>query len=180
MKQKKIIAAIVLIASVATLIAIFWLSQKPHADRILFAWMMNAEYLGRENVVIQTNHNTCGPCALKMIFNHYNIPSSLKEIEQSIKLTEKGSSMLALKEMAELKGLKAEGWRFTLEDFLRSSFPSILYVNKDHYIVADSVSADGNIYLCDPAIGRLRISKEKLNKIWEGETLVFKKKGNVK
>jgi ABC-type bacteriocin/lantibiotic exporter with double-glycine peptidase domain len=175
MKQKKIIAAIVLITSVSGLIVACWFFQKPDASRIIFAWMMNAEYIGSENVVMQTNHNNCGPCALKMIFNHYNISSSLKEIERGIKLTEKGSSMLALKEMAELKGLKAEGWRFTLEDFLRSSFPSILYVNKDHYVVADSVSIDGNVYVCDPAIGRLRIAKEKLSEIWEGETLVFKK-----
>ncbi len=168
MKQKKIIAAIVLIASVAGLSAICWFLQKPHADRILSAWMINAEYIGDDGIVMQTKHNSCGPSALKMIFDHYNISSSLKEIEQSVNLTQKGSSMLALKEMAELRGLKAEGWRFTLEDFLRSSFPSILYVNKDHYIVADSVSVDGNVYVCDPAIGKLRISKEKLNKIWGG------------
>jgi ABC-type bacteriocin/lantibiotic exporter with double-glycine peptidase domain len=179
MKRRKFIAFLgltgILVCVTGFIVVVLFL-QTPNAHKKIAAWMMHADYLGSEGVLLQTKRNNCGPSALKMVFDHYNISSSLKEIEQCVKLTEKGSSMLALKEMAELKGLKAEGWRFTLEDFLRSSFPSILYVNKDHYIVADSVSVDGNIYICDPTIGRLRISKEKLNKIWGGETLVFKKK----
>jgi len=149
--------------------------QTPNANKKIAAWMMHADYLGSEGVLLQTKRNNCGSSALKMVFDHYHVSSTLQEIEGKVGLTEKGSSMLALKDMAELKGLKAEGWQFIPEDFLRSAFPSILFVNKDHFVVADSISAVGDIYLRDPAIGKLRIAKQKLHRIWEGETLIFKK-----
>jgi ABC-type bacteriocin/lantibiotic exporter with double-glycine peptidase domain len=151
------------------------LLSKTNVDKKITALMMNAEYLGNEGVVIQTKHNDCGPSALKMIFDQYNIPSTLQEIEEKVELSEKGSSMLALKDAAEMKGLKAEGWRFITQDSLRSFFPLILFVNKEHYVVADSMSEIGDIFIRDPAFGKLRISKQKLHSIWEGETLIFKK-----
>jgi len=176
MKRRKVIACLGLIGvliCVAGFVVIIIFLQTPNANKNIAAWMMHADYLGNEGVLLQTKSSNCGPVVLKMIFDHYDISSSLKEIEQCIELTKEGTSMLELKEMAEIKGLKAEGWCFTLEDFLRSSFPSILYVNEDHYIVADSVSTDGSIYVSDPAIGKLRVSKKNLNKIWKGETLIF-------
>ncbi len=176
MRRRKIIAfsgiAGILICVMGFVVIILFL-QMPNAGKRIAAWKMNAEYLGNEGVLLQTKRNNCGPSAMKMIFDRYNIQSSIEEIEQGVGLSKKGSSMLALKEMAEMKGLKAEGWRLTLEDFLSSSFPSILYVNNDHYIVADSVSIDGNVYVSDPAIGRLCISKDNLIGIWQGETLLF-------
>jgi predicted double-glycine peptidase len=156
------------------IIEVVLIFPKTNADKKIATLMMNAEYLGNEGVVIQTKHNDCGPNALKMIFDKYNIPSTLQEIEEKVKLSEKGSSMLALKDVAEMKGLKAEGWRFITEDSLRSFFPLILFVNKEHYVVADSISEVGDIYIRDPAIGKLRITKQKLHSIWEGETLIFK------
>ena len=78
--------------------------------------MMGAEYIGNQNVVLQKNEMIVAKCA-KNDFDYYNISLSLDEIEKELGLTEKGTSMLALKEMAEVKGLKAEGWRLTLDDF---------------------------------------------------------------
>jgi predicted double-glycine peptidase len=175
-KLKAFLALTAIIACVAMLILVVFFLQTSNADKKIAAWMMHADYMGSEGVILQSKRNNCGPSALKMVFDHYHVSSSLQEIEGQIGLTDKGSSMLALKEMADLKGLKAVGWRLTLEDLLRSTFPSILFVNKDHYVVADSISAAGDIYLRDPAIGKLRITKQKLHNIWEGETLVFKKK----
>ena len=174
MKQKKIIAAIVFIVSIALLIAICWFLQSPHAGKKISDWMVDGEYLGNKGVVLQATSNECGPCALKMIFEYYNISLSLKDIEKGTDLTQNGSSMFTLKKFAELKGLKVDGWQYTLEDFMHSSFPSILYVNNNHFIVADSMRQD-TVYIRNPAIGRMKIEKNKLCKIWEGETLVFKK-----
>ena len=134
---------------------------------------MGGEYIGGEGVVLQDKHNNCGPAALKMVFDRYGIPSTLSEIEERIGLSDKGSSMLALKEMAELKGLSAEGWRYTLEDFVRVLKPVIIFLHKDHFAVVDSVTAEGSIILRDPALGRIKMQKEKLGRIWNGETLVF-------
>jgi ABC-type bacteriocin/lantibiotic exporter with double-glycine peptidase domain len=137
---------------------------------------MGAEYLGTKGVTMQTMANNCGPASLKMIFDHYRIPSTIAEIDKSVRLTPKGSSMLSLKEMAERKGLSAEGWRYTIGDFVKLSMPAIVFVHGDHFAVADSVTPDGFVILYDPALGKLKMSLDDFQKIWNGETLVFKKK----
>jgi len=132
------------------------------------------EYPGSEGIVLQDKQNNCGPAALKMVFDHYGISSALVEIESNVGLTEKGSSMLALKEMAELKGLKAEGWRLTLEDFLKVPMPAIVFVHGDHFAVVDSVTDDNDVVMRDPALGKVKLPGKKLLRIWNGETLVFR------
>ncbi|MBN1397906.1 MAG: hypothetical protein JXA06_07735 [Bacteroidetes bacterium] len=178
MKHRKLTAflGIIMIMSVSAGMVLFiGFLLTPHADKKIAAWMMHAEFIESCEGFLQTKQNNCGPTAIKMIFDHYHIPSSINEIEQNVNLTEKGSSMLALKRMAELKGCKAEGWNLSLKDLPKNPFPAILFVNKNHYIVADSISSDQYIHIKDPAIGRLKIKIEKLKNIWDGETLIINK-----
>ena len=137
--------------------------------------MINAEYIGSEGVVLQTKNNNCGPSALKMIFDHFNIPSTLKEIEDKIELQGNGTSMLSIKKFAESKGLHADGWRLTLKDLLNTRFPVILFVNRNHFVVADSVILD-TIFLRDPTLGSFLLPASNLSSIWKGETLTFNRK----
>ncbi|MDD8018324.1 MAG: cysteine peptidase family C39 domain-containing protein [Bacteroidota bacterium] len=170
MKQKKISTQIVLLAitaGIGGLISLNWFLGKG-----ISASMMNAEYLGSDGVVLQTKKNNCGPSALKMIFDFYGFSVPIEEIEKNVELTEKGSSMLALKKMAESKGLKAEGWRLSPEDFMKQHFPILLFVHHNHYIIVDSAKSN-DVFIRDPAIGKLKISKTKLINIWNGETLIF-------
>ncbi len=146
-----------------------------HARESFSAWRMGGIYLGNQGVRIQTGINNCGPTSLQMIFDYYGIPSTVQEIEQTIRLNEKGSTMLALKEMSEMKGLHAEGWRLTPNDISNVLFPALLFVHDDHFVVADSIWND-NVFVRDPAIGRLKIPKGKLTQIWKGEILLFKRK----
>lgn len=167
------------------LVAVLLVSS-PDGYKRFHAWRMGGEYMGSEEVILQDKRNNCGPAALKMVFDHYGIVSTLAEIENKVGLTEKGSSMLALKEMAELKGMRAEGWRLTLEDFLfrfaesrtTGKFPEpvIVFVQGDHFAVVDSVNGNDEIIMRDPAIGKLRIPAKNLPRMWKGETLVFNKR----
>jgi hypothetical protein len=109
-----------------------------------------------------------------MIFDHYKIPSTINEIETRVKLSDSGTSMLALKDMSELKGLHAEGWRLALEDLSKATLPVILFVNGNHFLVADSVKSD-TLFFRDPVFGKLRMRINKLPERWNGETLIFKK-----
>jgi ABC-type bacteriocin/lantibiotic exporter with double-glycine peptidase domain len=127
-----------------------------------------------KDIFLQNKENSCGPVTLKMIFDHYKIPSTLNEIETRITSDKKGTSMLALKEMSEWKGLHAEGWQLTVEDLFKATFPVILFVNGNHFVVADSVQSD-TLFFRDPVFGQLRMRKNKLPEKWNGETLIFKK-----
>jgi ABC-type bacteriocin/lantibiotic exporter with double-glycine peptidase domain len=160
----------VLFGSLAFLLILF-LSAQDSIKRISVN-SSGADSLNNKNEFYKNIENKCGPIALKMIFDHYKIPSTLSEIETKVGLGKKGTSMLALKEMSDSKGLYAEGWRLTLEDFLKTSFPVIIFVNGDHYVVADSVLSD-RLFIRDPTLGRLTLSIKVLPKMWKGETLVF-------
>jgi ABC-type bacteriocin/lantibiotic exporter with double-glycine peptidase domain len=127
-----------------------------------------------KEIFLHNNENNCGPVALKMIFDHYKIPSTINEIETKVKLSDSGTSMLALKDMSELKGLHAEGWRLTFEDLSKATLPVILFVNGNHFVVADSVKSD-TLFFRDPLFGKLTIRINKLPERWNGETLIFKK-----
>ena len=135
-------------------------------------FIIGGEYLGQDGVVMQTKQNNCGPSALKMIFDHYKIASSLDEIEKAVHLTKSGSTMRSLKELAESKGLKAAGWKLTMKDFIASPVPSLLFVHDDHFIVVDSVVGN-SVFIRDPAIGKIKMTERKLQEIWKGETLIF-------
>jgi ABC-type bacteriocin/lantibiotic exporter with double-glycine peptidase domain len=165
-KAKKVRIGIILFGSFILFAILF------SAKRISLH-LRNDDSIDNKDVILQNKENNCGPAALKMIFDHYKIPATLAEIENKVGLNNRGTSMLALKEMADLKGLHAEGWRLSLEDFLKTTFPVILFVNGDHYIVADSVLSD-TLFFRDPALGKLRLRINKLPEKWNGETLVFK------
>jgi ABC-type bacteriocin/lantibiotic exporter with double-glycine peptidase domain len=173
--SKKRFVGIAIVVVAAGIFNSSWISFSPSFRQRLSAWYVGGEYEGNEGVLMQTRYNNCGPTALQMVFDYYKIPSTVDEIEQKVGLTEKGTTMLALKEIAELKGLHAEGWRLTLKDFMNSSFPLLLFVRHDHFVVADSI-CNHIVFLRDPAIGKVKIPTRKLSKIWQGEALVFNEK----
>lgn len=163
------------IGVIVTVIAATTFLLSHYAREHILAWRLGGVYLGAQGVRLQKGANDCGPASLQMIFDYYEIPSAVHEMRQAIGMNVNGSTMLALKELAELKGLQVQGWRLTSKDFSSVFFPALLFVRDDHYIVADSVSGE-NVFVRDPAIGRLRISRGKLIKIWKGEILLFRKK----
>jgi ABC-type bacteriocin/lantibiotic exporter with double-glycine peptidase domain len=178
MRRKKIFAATGLIALSGSTVSVIMITSMlglSDAEQDLVRRREGRTPATNEGVLLQKNHNDCGPTALQMIFDYYGVPSSVHDIEAHVVLTERGSSMLALKEMAELKGLQAEGWRLTLQDFSKISFPALLFVHNDHYLIADSIY-DDSVFVRDPAIGRVGIPKRKLPQIWKGEVLVFGRK----
>lgn len=146
--------------------------RTPHGARDLSAALLGADYLDDSGAVLQTNGWNCGAAALKMIFDRYSIDMTLRDIDARLQHTDKGTSLFALKELAEARRLRAVGWRLSYDDFAAQRFPIILFVGGDHFVVADSVREE-SIYLRDPAIGRVKILKHKLLKIWKGEALLF-------
>ena len=131
-------------------------------------------FLGVEGVVMQDRGKTCGPASLKMILDVYGKTVTLRDLEKGATAPEDGWSMQSLKGLAEQYGLVAEGWRLDLESLRRSQFPVILFVEKRHFMVVDGVDTSGCFLVRDPAIGRMKIHRRALGRLWTGETLVFR------
>ena len=173
-KKKRAIIGLILFLGIMSLFLIFiiTISVVDLNNKVTARWY-GAEYLGSDGVILQDKRQNCGPAALLMVFEHFQIESSVTEIEEISGMTEIGTSMLGLKKVAETKGLQAEGWHYTREDFLSAPKPALLFVRGDHFVIADSISINNSVYIRDPARGRYRISLNGLHRIWKGETLIF-------
>ncbi len=178
MKRKKLGPIITLIFIIfIPFVGMFTIRQfieNPFYWKKTIAFFKGAKYSGEEGIILQSHNNDCGPAALKMIFNYFQIPVSLEEISEIV-LTEKGSTMLSLKEMAELKGLKAEGWRYAFKDLEKIKLPAIAFINNNHFVVISEVTEGEKITVLDPAIGKLEYPSWRFQKLWRGETLIFTK-----
>ena len=172
MTSKKRCIGIAIVVLTAAIINSLWIIHPRGSKQFSSDWYPGGEFQGKEGVLFQTSYNDCGPAALRMIFDHYKISSTCDEIERSIRLSGSGATMFSLKQMAELKGLHAEGWRLTVQDLLNTSFPLLLFVHNDHFVVADSIS-DQMVFLRDPAVGRVNMPAANLPQMWQGEALVF-------
>ena len=142
------------------------------------ARQLGGTYLGTDGVVMQDKSNNCGPAALKMVLERHGKVISLRELEKSVSAREGGWSMKALTEIAEQQGIRATGWMLSVEDLRGRPLPAILFVENRHFVVVDSVDGGGFCFVRDPALGRLKLHRKALNKIWTGKALVFRENEN--
>ena len=83
--------------------------------------------------------------------------------------------MLRLKQVAEKWGLSAEGWRIAPDDLDRIPLPAIALLNRNHYVVVESLAGAGQLIYADPALGRVRMNRRLF--LWRsrGEMLLLRK-----
>jgi ABC-type bacteriocin/lantibiotic exporter with double-glycine peptidase domain len=129
--------------------------------------------LGGEGVVWQRSDTDCGAAALKMVFNHFNIASDYQQLALGLGLASGGTTMLRLKNAAEARGLLCRGWRLAVQDLPDIPLPAIILLRRNHFVVLDSYSHDGSLFIRDPSRGRLQLTARKLESIWGGEILLF-------
>jgi predicted double-glycine peptidase len=145
----------------------------PGMHRQIAVMLSGAEYLGTDGVIFQKQKNDCGAAALAMVLADAGQQIRREEILPHIVMTEKGTSMEELRRFAVSRGVILEGWRLSIDELSRRRFPALLYVKQDHFITADSIST-GTVFLRDPALGRMKMPKERFQKIWNGYALVMK------
>lgn len=150
------------------LVAVVSLVVAPILNRVAWTVSRIGDSTG---VVRQVDRSDCGPAALKMILDHYGVKSSVEELRAQAGTKDTGTTLLALKETAEGKGLKSAGWRMSLEDLSRLEMPVIALVRGDHFVVVRSIGEE--IVVDDPSLGRLRMSERVFRSAWNGVVLSF-------
>jgi len=109
----------------------------------------------------------CGPTCLKIVSKYYGKSFSLYQLRQYCFITKQGVSFAGLKEASEKLGFKALLVEIKF-DVLQHKvpLPCILHWNKKHFVVLYDVNEKG-IYIADPAIGKIKYSKEEFLKYWQ-------------
>lgn len=62
------------------ILSAYYLQKYPAKVSEFLAFIKGVEYLGADDVVFQKKSYDCGAAALKMILDHYQIPSTLEEV----------------------------------------------------------------------------------------------------
>lgn len=174
MRPRRVTTKIIIVFLVGTF-GIAWLtSGKPDDDQVKSrSGGKKQDGSQRNEVVFQDRTNNCGAAALKMVLEHFGHTGSLRELERQLVLSIGGTSMQQLKEIASAFGLQAYGCMLRREDLASVRYPIIMFLKKNHFVVADRLDTSGCLLVRDPAMGVVKISPQALLDIWNGEALVF-------
>lgn len=130
-----------------------------------------------EKIFRQQYDYSCGSAALASLLNfHYEIQideqKAFKEmfaVGNQKKIQKQGFSLLDMKKFVEKNGMRANGYRTTLDKLKQIGVPAITLVNNDgykHFIIVKGVS-DDDVLIGDPSIGTKVMSRKKFEEIWK-------------
>lgn len=111
----------------------------------------------------------CGPACISMVAQWHGKYFSLEKIRQKAYITREGVSFLGLRSAAEKLGFNAAGVKIPFERLAEQSpFPCIAHWQQNHFIVLNKID-NKNVWVSDPAAGRIRMSREEFLKGWATE-----------
>ncbi|WP_214409262.1 cysteine peptidase family C39 domain-containing protein [Sphaerisporangium fuscum] len=113
----------------------------------------------------------CGPACLSMIFAHHGLRVPLHEIRERCGVGRDGLTGVGLKAAAEEYGFDIGGWRVGPDELETFPVPSMIFVDQRHYAVLEGMRGRW-AYLNDPAVGRVRLSREEFRQRFSGIVLV--------
>lgn len=121
---------------------------------------------------LQASSNTCGPAVLAYLFSFYGHEILEQELVPNMVINEKGSSMLELKNTAIKNGFQAKGVKESYAALMKESLPVIAYINDSHYVVVNKITS-GSVYLFDPLLGHVQVSRQVFERVWKGYILLI-------
>ncbi|MET9246776.1 cysteine peptidase family C39 domain-containing protein [Nonomuraea sp. NPDC003709] len=113
----------------------------------------------------------CGPACLSTIFAHHGLRVPVREIRERCGVGRDGLTGAGLKAAAEEYGFTIGGWRVEADALESFPVPSMIFVDQRHYVVLEGMRKRW-AYLNDPAVGRIRLSREEFRRRFSGIVLV--------
>lgn len=138
----------------------------------VWTWQAGGSYLGRQTVRMQEGAWDCGTAVLAMVLEAHGRRPSLAGVRKEVLERGRGLSLLEVQEVSARHGVPAEGWRLEFAALRRAPLPAIAHFD-DHYVVVDRIAADGTVRLRDPAVGLIDYPRERFERLWTGNVLVF-------
>ena len=131
-----------------------------------------AQKRARTPSVFQIEVTECGAACLSMILKYYGASIPMEEIRYECGVSRDGCSAADIVRAAEVFGLRAKGYRKTLDALREIPVPCILHWNFSHFVVLEGTKKN-HAYINDPATGRRKISWEELDAAFTGIVLCF-------
>jgi ATP-binding cassette subfamily B protein len=108
----------------------------------------------------------CGPTCLRIVAKYYGKNYSLQTLRDKSYINREGVSMLGISDAAEYIGFRTMGVRISFEQIRKEApLPCIVYWKQRHFMVLYKIKKD-QVYLSDPATGRIKLSKKEFIDGW--------------
>ena len=107
----------------------------------------------RVPVVLQSEMSECGLAVIAMIASYHGKQISMREIRQQYTVARDGMSLFQIIKICEEMGLACRPLQLSLDQMKELRTPAVLFWNKMHFVVLESVTSKG-IYIVDPGVGR--------------------------
>lgn len=128
-------------------------------------------------VVMQMEATECGAACLTMILAYFGKWLPLEQVRLDCGVGRDGSNAGNLLKAARTYGLKAQGYRSSLDGVKKMNFPLIIHWNFNHFVVLCGFKKE-KVILCDPGRGRVEIPMEEFDEAFTGIALAFEKSEN--
>ena len=110
-------------------------------------------------VVMQMEVLECGAASLTMIMHYYKYFVPLEQARVDCGVSMDGASAKNIMVAARNYGLKANAWRVEPEDLAdEGPFPCMIHWGFNHFVVLCGQDDEGKIVICNPDLGRYRMS----------------------
>lgn len=125
-------------------------------------------------VVMQMEATECGAACLAMVLAYFGKWLPLEQVRRDCGVGRDGSNAGNLLKAGRNYGLKAQGYRCSLDGVQKMAFPLIIHWNFNHFVVLCGFKKEKAV-LCDPGRGRVEVSMKEFDEAFTGIALTFEK-----
>jgi len=176
-RRLRILAASALAASTVVALCVASASRNPMGPlRAFTRWTLErngARFLAHDVVRLQSSLDDCGPTALADLMEISGLPvPSAERLRKLSATTSNGTTLGNLAAAAKFAGLPVFTVRWDPADIDQLPLPSLVWVERRHFVVLARRGAGDSLEVHDPAAGHYRISVERFATLWSGAALV--------
>ncbi len=125
-------------------------------------------------IVLQIEMSECGAASLCMVLGYYGRFVELSEMRRACHISRDGSRLRNMMHAAEEYGLQAEALRCA-PSMTGIRLPAIAFWKGYHFIVVEKIEKE-TVTVCDPALGRRRLSAAEFTRDFSGVVLQLTRK----
>jgi ATP-binding cassette, subfamily B, bacterial len=118
-------------------------------------------------IILQKEPMECGPVCLQMCTEFYDGRIGLKQLTELTQMDDTGTSLLALSNAADSIGFEKIACKLSVEKLINDvPLPAIVHWNENHFVVVYNVIDGKEIWVADPAKGKIKYTKEEFCTHW--------------